>query len=89
MRFPGTVGAQAWAVVGLLTAVAVGQACRGDKEADRRAELRKGRKEPICAVQDCATGEVIDDGCDATGRCASCINSCVSGTPPSVGGHAP
>jgi hypothetical protein len=28
------------------------------------------------ATQDCATGRVIDDGCAADGRCASCVNAC-------------
>jgi hypothetical protein len=36
---------------------------------------RKGRKEPVCATQDCATGKVLDDGCDEKGRCVSCINA--------------
>jgi len=47
-------------------------------------EQRKGRKEPICAVRDCTTGRIVDDGCDEGGRCASCVNACTSGDPPSA-----
>jgi hypothetical protein len=37
---------------------------------------RSKRSQPICATQDCDTGKVIDDGCAADGRCASCVNAC-------------
>jgi hypothetical protein len=72
------------ACIAVLTAIGIGQACENANQNDKRSEQRKGRKEPICAVQDCATGKILDDGCDETGRCASCINSCTSGEPPSA-----
>jgi hypothetical protein len=31
---------------------------------------------PVCAVQDCATGKITDNGCTPSGECASCINYC-------------
>jgi hypothetical protein len=34
------------------------------------------RKEPACAVQDCKTHKIIDDGCTDDGRCSSCVNVC-------------
>lgn len=64
----------------IIAAFIIGLTC-DDKKG---TEQRKGRKEPICAVQDCATGKIIDDGCDETGRCASCINSCALSEPPSA-----
>jgi hypothetical protein len=36
----------------------------------------RGRSAPICARQDCATKQIVDDGCDDTGRCLSCVNLC-------------
>jgi hypothetical protein len=37
---------------------------------------RSDRSNPVCAVQNCATGEILDDGCSHDGRCKSCINDC-------------
>ena len=37
---------------------------------------RSDRAVPVCAVQDCATGKILDDGCAADGKCKSCINDC-------------
>jgi hypothetical protein len=37
---------------------------------------RSDRSNPVCAVQDCVTGEILDDGCAHDGRCKSCINDC-------------
>src|SRR5580700_8606192 len=46
-----------------------------------------GRKGPICAVQDCATGRMIDDGCVerwlGTKDCLACVNFCQSAAIPS------
>jgi hypothetical protein len=36
----------------------------------------RGRTAPVCAVQDCATGARVDDGCSDDGRCLSCVNMC-------------
>jgi hypothetical protein len=74
-------GTKKWALgcAFILSALAIAPAC--DKKV---AEQPKGRKEPVCAFQDCATGKVLDDGCDQTGRCSSCINLCASAEPPSA-----
>jgi hypothetical protein len=37
------------------------------------------RSVPVCAVQDCKTGEIIDDGCAYKGKCKECINDCGGG----------
>jgi hypothetical protein len=37
---------------------------------------RPPRAQPVCAVQDCKTGEIIDTGCADDGKCISCINDC-------------
>lgn len=34
------------------------------------------RSEAVCAVQDCATGKILDDGCSDDGHCKQCINDC-------------
>ena len=39
-------------------------------------EPRSNRPVPVCAVQDCKSGEILDDGCAADGKCKSCINDC-------------
>lgn len=44
--------------------------------ADPCVAPRSDRSNPVCAVQDCATGEILDDGCSHDGRCKSCINDC-------------
>jgi hypothetical protein len=39
------------------------------------------RKVPVCAQQDCATGQIVDDGCaivDGKKSCLSCVNACPS-----------
>jgi hypothetical protein len=36
-------------------------------------------------VQDCKTGEIIDDGCAADGKCKSCINDCGGRVAPRNG----
>ncbi|HEY8040200.1 MAG TPA: hypothetical protein VIF15_10430 [Polyangiaceae bacterium] len=46
---------------------------------------KRGRSVPICAVQDCATHKMVDDGCADDGRCASCVNTC----PPPASGAGP
>jgi hypothetical protein len=40
------------------------------------SSARAKRTTPVCATQDCATGKMIDDGCAADGKCASCVNAC-------------
>jgi hypothetical protein len=37
---------------------------------------RPPRAQPVCAVQDCKSGEIIDDGCADNGKCSPCINDC-------------
>jgi hypothetical protein len=37
---------------------------------------RSTRTTPVCATQDCATKKILDDGCAADGKCASCVNAC-------------
>ena len=48
------------------------------------------RSTPVCAIQDCESRVVIDDGCTSDGRCLSCINACpetpVSISPPAASG---
>jgi hypothetical protein len=34
------------------------------------------RTEPVCALQDCASGKILDDGCAENGKCKPCINDC-------------
>jgi hypothetical protein len=48
---------------------------------DGHARIR-GRANPTCAVQDCATGKTIDDGCSEDGRCLACINQCPQSSVP-------
>jgi hypothetical protein len=43
------------------------------------------RSSPVCAVQDCKTGEIIDDGCAQDGKCKSCINDCGGRVAPRSG----
>jgi len=62
------------ALLACLLAAAAPIACsRGTAAA---TTLHPDRKTPICAVQDCATGKVVDNGCTDDGRCASCMNAC-------------
>jgi hypothetical protein len=58
-------------LLGLAIALA-GGACQ------RRAPRRST---PVCAVQDCRTHRIIDDGCASDGRCASCVNACPPDPP--------
>jgi len=44
--------------------------------ADPCTQPTSNRAVPTCAVQDCDTGKILDDGCAADGRCKSCINDC-------------
>ena len=37
--------------------------------------VHRVRAKPHCEIVDCATGEVIDDGC-VNGVCAACVNAC-------------
>lgn len=43
------------------------------------------RATAICAVRDCETGEIIDDGCAADGSCTSCVNDCGGRVAPRNG----
>jgi hypothetical protein len=62
-------GARVAVIVTLLFATLGGcRACSGGAQ--------RGRSTPVCAVQDCASGKTIDDGCSDDGRCLSCINPC-------------
>jgi hypothetical protein len=49
-----------------------------------------GHREPRCAVQDCKTHQIIDDGCVTDWKggktCASCVNACPDDVPP--GAHS-
>jgi hypothetical protein len=65
--------------------VTLGFACKrepADVAADAAAPQppasvkKRGRATPICAQQDCATKQMVDDGCDDEGRCLSCVNVC-------------
>ena len=47
------------------------------------------RTTPICAEQDCKTGEILDDGCAADGKCKSCINDCGGRVAPRNGPAEP
>jgi hypothetical protein len=40
------------------------------------------RSEPVCAVQDCKTKKIVDNGCSDDGRCAACVNACPQDLPP-------
>jgi hypothetical protein len=40
------------------------------------------RSDPVCALRDCASGKIIDDGCSDDGRCASCVSPCGTGITP-------
>ena len=40
------------------------------------------RETPTCALQDCATGKIIDNGCSSDGHCLSCINACPGDAVP-------
>jgi len=83
MASPGSDALRACIRMALLAAIGLAPACEKSSK-DELLEKRKGRKEPVCAVQDCATGEIIDDGCDQTGRCLSCVNSCAPPVAPST-----
>jgi hypothetical protein len=62
----------------VLIALAFAPGCRSCT-----ANRASGRASPVCAVQDCATGNIIDDGCAADGRCLSCVTPCPNTPVPS------
>jgi hypothetical protein len=43
------------------------------------------RPTPVCAKRNCETGEIIDDGCSADGKCLSCSNDCGGKVAPRNG----
>jgi hypothetical protein len=47
--------------------------------------VNPNRSSPVCAVRDCETGEIIDDGCDANGKCKACSNDCGGKVAPRNG----
>jgi hypothetical protein len=61
---------RSFASAALAATLALATGCQTTRGAPR------GRTEPVCAVQDCATGRILDDGCADDGRCASCVNAC-------------
>lgn len=48
-------------------------------------QTNNSRLTPVCALRDCETGELIDDGCSADGRCKSCSNDCGGRVAPRNG----
>jgi hypothetical protein len=50
---------------------------------------KSNRTTPICAVRDCKTGEIIDDGCVVGGKCKSCVNDCGGRVAPRNGPISP
>lgn len=56
--------------------------CRKPSD-DVRDAGSSSRSTPICAIQDCETHVVIDNGCTPDGRCLSCTSPCAE-TPVSV-----
>ena len=67
-----------FALAALAAALVLATACETSRGAPR------GRTEPVCAVQDCATGRIVDDGCADDGRCASCVNPCAPAPSPTT-----
>jgi hypothetical protein len=47
------------------------------------------RPTPVCAVRDCASGKIIDDGCSADGQCLKCSNDCGGKVAPRNGPKSP
>jgi hypothetical protein len=47
--------------------------------------VKSDRATPLCATRNCDTGEVIDDGCSADGKCLSCSNDCGGKVAPRNG----
>lgn len=47
--------------------------------------VNKDRPTPVCAVRDCESGLIIDDGCSADGKCLSCANDCGGKVAPRNG----
>jgi hypothetical protein len=47
--------------------------------------VNPGRAVPTCAVRDCKTGKIIDDGCSADGKCKKCSNDCGGKVAPRNG----
>jgi hypothetical protein len=57
----------AYVRIGVTVAFVAGLGCPGGN---------KHRNLPVCAIQDCETGEIVDDGCAEDGSCRRCINDC-------------
>ena len=57
-----------------------------DDGATRSSLLRTKatRTTPVCARLDCATGNVVDDGCTGDGRCTSCVTTCEPALTPTT-----
>lgn len=47
--------------------------------------VKANRPTPVCAVRDCSSGLIIDDGCSADGKCLSCANDCGGKVAPRNG----
>jgi len=47
--------------------------------------VKSDRATPVCATRNCETGEVVDDGCSADGKCLSCSNDCGGQVAPRNG----
>jgi hypothetical protein len=66
-------------VLGYGLLVVAASACRSEEQGHRR-------ETPVCAIQDCATGRIVDDGCVGGGlgsrRCLACVNACEADTAP-------
>jgi hypothetical protein len=64
------------------TVLLLATGCRKASD-DVREAGSSSRSTPICAIQDCESHVVIDNGCTSDGRCLSCVNPCPE-TPVSV-----
>lgn len=47
--------------------------------------VKSDRATPVCAIRDCKTGLIIDDGCSYDGKCKSCSNDCGGKVAPRNG----
>lgn len=74
--------------------VLLASGCRKASD-DVREAGSSPRSTPSCAIQDCASHLIIDDGCTSDGRCLSCVNPCpeapvsVSSIPAASGSSEP